>query len=270
MPESKKHHFVPQLILREFADANLKFFSFLKSERRIFSEGVPDAYQHSNFYTWYNQDQSRATHVEKHFSAIETAFAPLHQRLLELAKRESRIDIHSNDVSVIQEFVFHQMRRVPDLLNKAFNKTPEASEKAKEELEEYYPELNFDALFQRPHMLQNIKVLGLETRTGELLDIISQLKVNLAIPERIQKTFVIGSNPVVSGGLLDAKDPRSIRALWLPISPRVAIFLDRESDSQIVRLTDSEMRNFNLTLLSKSSKISSSHRSLLESLAKPR
>lgn len=108
----KRHHYIPQFILRNFTDECGKLHCFNKETRKIFSTSPAEVFAINNLYTQYG-DGATSTQVETELSQIEEKFSRVIGKIIEAARLESDPELESSDEDVLRQFIDCQINRHP-------------------------------------------------------------------------------------------------------------------------------------------------------------
>lgn len=81
--EPVKQHYIPQVYLRNFCDANEKVFLFDDSKKEIYNNmAINNVFFQKHFYTLINDDGTRNYKLEKWFNNIESEVQPIFQKVI--------------------------------------------------------------------------------------------------------------------------------------------------------------------------------------------
>ncbi len=108
----KRHHFIPQFILRNFTDKEGKLHCFDKERGGFFSTSPANVFLGKNLYT-KDEDGKKLTHVENGLSQIEGAFSEKIKQIIEAARSERYLELKPADEDLLRRFIDIQLGRHP-------------------------------------------------------------------------------------------------------------------------------------------------------------
>jgi Protein of unknown function (DUF4238) len=113
----KKHHYVPQFLLRNFAfkqkknkKTTAKIWVFDKKENRIFPSAINNIAHENNFYKLPNVDGKNSVDLEFFLEYVDTEASKV---ILKIVKDAHLCMLTDDDFSCLAEFFAVQMSRVP-------------------------------------------------------------------------------------------------------------------------------------------------------------
>lgn len=109
---SKRHHFIPQFILRNFADQEGKLYCYDKERGRFFSTSPANVFSRKHLYT-KDEDGKKLTHVENDLSQIEGKFSEKISQIIEAARSERYLELKPADEDLLRRFIDIQLGRHP-------------------------------------------------------------------------------------------------------------------------------------------------------------
>ena len=272
----KRHHYVPQMLLKRFSDSQSRLFVFNKNlkERGILHLSPRDVFVKKHLYAQHLGDGSRDYSIEKELSVTEGKADRIIRRILcsvqsnrlpNLTAQEKKdwdrffcsLWIRTPDVHQPEGTIEDRFRRVG---NTVFN-----NDQAKVE-----------ALLQDRDtirkMEQNITAnLALPERANlsQFNDIVNK-GLRIAVIRKARKSLVIGSRPVVFIAFPYLTNFSDLSANpWLPIAPNVAITPALvPGKEEIVEISHNQsVRWMNNVILSQSTSIAGNSRELIRSLS---
>lgn len=210
MNRPKRHHIVPEMLLRNFTNKNGRLHFFRKSsEKKCILETVPHNFcVECELYTVYDPDGTADVSLEKQLSRLEGEAAPVIRKIIEKARAGEPSGLTSFEKETWDRFLICQWARTPDMINQILSrgkkKTKEELTTLKEKIGKKY--LFYDLINPPPYRL---KVLG---DKGLLV----------ATTHNSKKSFLIGSSPIARFGHgIPLTDPTV--EFWLPIAQDVAV-----------------------------------------------
>lgn len=119
MSEPKRHHYVPQCYLKNFADEKGMIWVFDRKTKEYRKQSIADTAVQNHYYRIKTKDGEYSTDVEKFFSTLEAEASVIIGKLVRVEKVSQR------DKEVLALFISFQRARVPDfekLMNEADEK----------------------------------------------------------------------------------------------------------------------------------------------------
>lgn len=257
----KRHHFVPELIQKNFVDANGLLYFFNKSTPEKGAQpGKPgNIHVRTHLYSKVAADGSKDVTLELEYSRLEGFVSPILDKIIATALAGNTPAVDDEMRAIIDRFVVEQIRRVPEFHEKAMPvSAAEASmRRAVAMYEERHGLLtpdHRDKVFS-PESVEryrhNARVGALRRAPEKIIDVLEQ-KSLVVCSVRKASSLLVGSNPAVrTGGVLS-----SIGAeVWLPIAPNVALLHTgpRVPTPRLFPIPDHVVRQLNHTIAKNSS-----------------
>ncbi|KZK75397.1 hypothetical protein PsW64_05301 [Pseudovibrio sp. W64] len=276
MSESKRHHFIPKFILKNFADeSNLLW---VKREGEPFQTGIVNAFVESELNTFTDKKGNKDKALEVNYSQIESDAKPLVERIIEFSEKKICLPISENDKYTWNVFFYHQYGRAPDIFRKLGieadfedvwqQATQKFEEYAKanniqidaEELKNVKDPANFDKF------KQNTRVTARKNHDPEILATLNRRGLAYGVVTKESDELIIGDHPFVRLGQTgNLEDPTT--EFWLPISSKVAVSpYGQALDRKLIELTSSQVHLINSTIFEQSNIIASKQRSIIDGL----
>ncbi len=275
MSKSKKHHFVPQFILRKFLKDGL-IFAFNKKKGKIFSSPhTEDIFQENHLYSVISNDCDKDPQIETDFSKLESDWAPVFKELEILLNKGSQLPL--DYLKFIQNYMYLHICRNPKFKSKLISDkvTTENINICLDKFEADKPNLpgitEIRTNISDPEFIKRLKHnIGAKSSLNKENDAIKEIEnrgLLVAFINVEHKNFVIGDYPFT---LLGANQiDSSGGALWYILSPKLAVAPYGKKDTfKILNLTASEIRRFNQRTLTDSTMVASNSEALLKSLAR--
>jgi hypothetical protein len=279
-PQPKSHHFVPQLLLRQFTDneGRLHCYDQKRPQRGIFSDDPDNVFFEGHLHSRKNEDGTHDPSLETNFfCAIESAAAPVITDIISAARSGRKNSFSPQEMEAWNTFYYHQWVRVPDTFRNTL--TDEAMEQLVQEFIEEYKTIygpltqtdldKFNDPKWRERLKHNAKVDALAIPGGKTQSILNKNGICVAVIRNKKKSFVIGSKPIVKltlPGHTHIMDP-SVEA-WLPVAHDIAISPAPVGKNVAVPVTisDDNVRALNQYVTAQSSMIGGRSRALIASL----
>jgi hypothetical protein len=279
MSDPKRHHFVPQMLLRRFTDA-AGYLYFV--DKRNLQGGVQAAKPENlllekHLYSKILRNGARDVTLERRYSKLEGVVNPLIDDITRCVLRDVIPTLNDTAKNTWDRFLYEQWRRVPDMHNKIM---PKASAEAavREAIDEYenlYRPLTTD---ERERSLtsqaiaefrQNARVGALSRSSDQIMKALAAKGLSFGICEK-RHSFIVGSSPVlkIANGSTSQLDDPSVE-VWLPIHPNiVAVAVGKRAEARIVKLSAHAVKSFNQAVAEKSSMIAARSERLIASLVR--
>lgn len=281
MSTSKKHHYVPQAILRNFtvSGSATHYLSIHSKSKAPALRNIGRIFYRRHYNSATLEDGSKNDIVEKFFAYEFDNFIPewteAFKRTLETGQlRFSTSDSRKRFI----QFFYNHMKRSPDFIEpivssvapEVFNEqTVENYEKDYGPITEHERSLFRDPKWQEK-VIGNSRVMNFGQQTDGILNRLVGLDICVATPASENKQFIIASNPVVrfENHVSQALGTEGVE-LWTTFTPRIAVgFVNSQLPIGLLTINNDEVRKFNTSAAKQSSAIASGSKPLLESLAK--
>jgi hypothetical protein len=232
-PIPKRHHVVPQMLLKEFANDAGELFAF---DRRTPSRGVvrekyAKLFIETHFYSYDLGDAGKDPSPETFLSALESAAAPIFVRITEAARRRQLADLTSSDHDVLRQFAYYQWKRSPEAVTAEMLADFDAEiESGLEEFERLYRPVTPEerALFATPAFRQRLKHnarVGATVSSGSLvLSALAGTGLHITRITHPRKSYIVGSRMVAKLTMPgDTLIGSPNVEFWMPIAFDVAL-----------------------------------------------
>ncbi|QDD92926.1 Hypothetical protein HVIM_00173 [Roseomonas mucosa] len=271
----KKHHFVPEMLIKNFSGPNGKLFYFEKHkyDKKIREKDPGQIFHREFYYASINKDGSRANILENRFSALESRATKIIDKILSSIREENLPNLRLEERDIVAQFFIYQLKRTPDF-HEAIASEQDLHQRYKALVEELVKEGTATreaadaALYDSGRSIINIKVAALGRMPDRPLDVLKKRGFIYKVANR-NKRFIIGSNPVVRMADQSLLSPRN--ELWLPISHDIAIGPGNYRDTEKVLLLKeaASVRHLNVRIAAQSRSFAGYPLELIESLARP-
>lgn len=281
MPEYKNHHYVPQHILNNFKNYENQFFYYNKnkSHKPIEHRNTEKVFCENYLYSYETRDGNKSSEVEfNYFKTLDTNVATIVQSIVECVRLNNYPNLSSEQKNTWNEFFLKQQVRSPERLN-----SPELQanidETYKNTKDKIYERLSpslktlIDSDEFKTRLQLETKVKSLESNLSSSMDILNERGLYFARITSPNKSFVIGSQPLVRIGNQGSNrldDPMT--ELWYPISHDIAVSIGSYKEKEkIFTLTSKEsklIRTINLEITKRSNEIAGKSLALISSLKK--
>ena len=283
----KRHHHVPQLLLREFTNNDNKLHfcilgssegAVIKPRERVVKSATPkDLFLQNELYTQHGDHEEKDVSVEYSLRELETKAAPVIKKIIDSARADRLPELTPDEKNIWDEFFLIQSFRIPDVLDSIVNKYPDwIPELIDEHEKEYGPPTEEEIkkandpkeIDRMKHNLRATVVTRL-TSGSKIFQILQSRGLIIGIIRKPNKSFIIGSNPAARL-YHKLSDPG---AEWhLPIAHDITVTHHdshpREKESLAEITGDHTIRKINEAICKQSSFIAGPSCKLIASLAR--
>ena len=266
----KRHHYVPEMLQKNFIDDEAKLWTFDSRNRTkgVWRSTHENLFLEGHLYSHINADDTKDATLEAWFSELEGEAAPIVQKIIATARRGHYPNLTKTERQIWDFFFYQQWRRVPDLFASLMT-----AEQHRDEVERLLNELEGQgrrlsnqersdlldpASLKRMH--RNIRVATLKTGSDNVLIVIGARGLAIGRIDSSRKSFVLGSRPMV-------KLNPPVEA-WLPIASDIIVGVGLYDRAEIlVPFNTKQTRNQNEASSKQSSQIVGRSKALVQSLA---
>ncbi len=280
MSNPKRHHTIPCLILRNFADANEHFFVF---DKRLPTKGVVHDSIYSRFVRKHQNslkrnDGTRDYTLEHYYAHLETQAAPVITRIIEALRAKKAPKLTPDEKKIWDRFLVAQWIRTPTRRAAIYDEE-EFERLVHEMLDTFHarhgyrvsPEeraqLTSKTKVSELHQYAMFKGLQLPMRGAE--NALGSKGLGFLVNYDSRKSLVIGDNTVlkmVPKHTNNLCDPEV--EMWFPIAHDVLITpFGSKGSEKVVAFNDQKIRQVNEIIFRESAVVASRSRRLLESLS---
>lgn len=264
MSTPKKHHFVPQMLLKRFCDDDGKLWYFNKRAPHI---GVASSFPQTIFYEkhFYTLEEGgvKDTSLETYFAQLESAANAVLEKICIAARAGRKPGLTTSEKKVWDLFFYFQWKRTPDSINSAMSYV-EFEKSLAESVAEFEQRFRLLTEDERQRILseagkkrlrENVRVKAIGDPGSVVQTVLNNMGICIAVVHKPNKSFIIGSKPVVK--LTPPDETRlgqpGVEA-WLPIAADVAVCAIPERGREIVMTLDNDkwLRGFNAAILRES------------------
>lgn len=274
---SKLHHYVPRLILREFANEAGQLNFVRRSSQTITTAALRNLFAENHLYSRIREDGSKDVSLENVYAKLEGSTAVILASLISAARNGQSGVRSSEDRRIIDKFIYHLWRRTPDVFDRMFpaDSDQEAISLIEVALREKQHKLSIDDIEKlripgnAKRIIKNTRLEVLHAERPEILKAFSEFELHVMVVADKRSSFIVGSYPVlVLNGQKLTTFVSTGTEIWVPIAPDVALCLCSPLSFQIIAADQSLVRKVNELIASRSSTIASHSEALLSSLAK--
>jgi hypothetical protein len=275
----KRHHFVAEMHQQRFADDDdrLYFYNSRRPEDGVQRTSAGNLFCEGHLYSDIAADGTKDPKLEYFFSALESKVNFIIEKIVTAARLNRHPELTPRERIIWDRFFALQFKRVPDLHRRvaSFDDFISELEKYLQIVLEHRPDMLDQVVeLRKPEaqkrLYHNIRVDVLLKPSGEVEETLSKrglAVIRIALPN---KSFIIGSNPVVKFTLPDHTNILDHRVeAWLPIAHDVAVGVGLHAGTEsFVPVTDpSSVRHINQAIAAHSSMYAGRSKELLCSLS---
>ena len=278
----KRQHFVPELLQSGFADADGCLWYFDRRRKDgVDRTGTGNLFVEGHLYTTEDAEGTRRGTIESLLSKVETAVAPVLERVVARARLRRPPDLVDEDRWIVLLFMYLQHRRVPDFFRQVPFDRPLGEEIAEIVRQTEAERGPLDPAVRDTYLSpalakrleQNFRASGV---FGDLANSPSFRRFNArdisaAVLDRPGASLILGSYPVARTSVDGRTDlDHSGVEMWMPIAPDVALGLAGPQGRSTIALVGAGpwVRNLNNYIRDRSTVIASPSRYLVEVLSK--
>ena len=271
-----RHHFIPQLILRNFVDEDGYLYCYSRQGGRIFKSAPGNVFFEKHLYAQYDEQGRENASVETEISeSIDGPVAPVLNKIVKSARNGTLPGLTESEKKTWDEFFCCQLRRVPaarqslldsEIVSEVLNEFERGIRPLSiAEREEYNdPEM-------RKELTHNAWTRIIAEGEGELMDVIQNKGLAIGVIEGSRKSFIIGDNPTIRiapHGHTHLRDPKV--ELLFPIAHDIIVTPGYRAGSEgLTSLADSVwIRKVNEFIFRRSQVIAGRSRKLVASLSR--
>lgn len=282
MSVPKRHHYVPQMILNGFTDANgWLYWCRHRDAPALVRRARPAELFHKNhLYSTLSESGIKEPVMERALAALESEAVSVVQAILGAARHGHVPVLTEEQKQIWYMFFLMQWRRTPEnqrsctsdseanlMIGEILDKLRIAAPHRMDEI------ADFDTPEARQRIIRNVRVQSLLGFRANVMDVLERRGIGIVRIARPNKQFIVGSRPVVKLTSPNRTDLNDIKVeMWLPIAADVAVGVG-QGDGGITLFhteNDAPVRQLNLAIASQSSTIAAGSAALVRSIANPR
>lgn len=232
-PLPKRHHYVPQMLLDGFADADgWLHWCRLDIDDKIVRPARPlELFQRKHLYSILSEAGEKDPDIELRLSRMESDTGPVIRRIVESVRAGRIPELAPAEKHIWYNFFHMQWRRTPEAQQSAASDEDMAQifDETVEDLRSAFPErrAEIDALdtpANRARSIRNARAESVFGSNENVIDVLERRDISILRITKPGKSFIVGSRPVVKlsvAGQSDLSNP--IVEMWLPIAADIAI-----------------------------------------------
>ncbi|PNU03246.1 DUF4238 domain-containing protein [Novosphingobium guangzhouense] len=273
--EPKRHHFIPQMILRHFADADESLWFWRREMEATppITISTKNLFVQKDLYTFVHADGTKDVALEKFFSKLEGVGGPFITRLAAIVRDGKTPDLDAGAWSFWDQFFYYQLKRAPGAIAAYTEQMGFAAkvDTAVAQIRDIYVEDGSDP--NEPGLAERVRknAIVLAQRAAPSPDVLAAFKaLGLAIYRITDptKSFIIGDVPGAMARFRHPDNSLSRPTLFLPITWDIALGQTvKPKGVEVIRVDREQIRRMNVATAARSQVIAGKSGTLLRSLA---
>lgn len=276
MSKPKRHHYIPQMLLKRFMD--------LDGILHVFDKGLPakgvqkrtprNVFVEGDRYTQIDDKGTKDVSVETKFLApLEGKASPVLNKIVNAARRGDPPNLSPAEKDIWVKFFYIMFARVPDRLEIASDEVRQIV-RARNNIASQSRLLNDLELSVQndpetmDRHLKNGSIQNLQmSPSGEVYEFLTGCRFVVAVirKPKPERSLIIGSNPVVRLSNAEQSyiaDPSA--EVWLPLARDVALSLCPGERDKVISVKDRHVKPINRSVYQKSTVIAGCSRELVQ------
>lgn len=276
----RRHHTIPEFMLRHFTDSSGCTYYFRKTADipGIIKARPRNLFVERDVNSTIDADGELDPALEKHLSKLDGLASATIAKVLDSIRGNQLPDLNSNDRTVLNYFVYRQWMRVSDVMGPILDSAPfallveDAKREAVSKGEEFSLSEEKGILADKGRLLHNARVQAMAEPSAKVMSMLEARGLTIFHLPSAGLAFVLGSNPVLKSTRDGKSDLRDLNVeVILSIAPDTALVLHGDSPNKfrVHPLHDRGLvREHNEAVFAQSSGTVSQSRQLLRSLAR--
>lgn len=282
MSVPKRHHYVPQMILNGFADADgwLYWCKHREKPTMVRRARPAELFLQNHLYSTLAESGIKDPSMERALSVLESEAVGVIDAITGPARRGQSPVLSHRQMRLWYLFFLMQWRRTPEN-QRACTSDEEASRMIDELLDELRAALphrlaeieTYATPEAKARTIRNVRVQSLLGFRANVMGVLERRGIAVLRICQPSKQFIVGSRPVVkltAPGCTDLSDPRV--EMWLPVAADIAVGVGAgDGGITLVHTRDeTPVRQLNLSIAKQSETIAAGSAALVRSIANPR
>ena len=276
----RRHHTIPEFLLRNFTDSSGSNYYFRKTadDRRIIKTSPRNVFVERDVNSTIGADGQLDPAFEEHLSKLDGLASAAIAKILHSIRGDQLPALNSNDRIVLNYFVCRQWTRVSDVMAPIVENAPferlvaDAKQEAVSKGEAFSLSEEEAILADKQRLLHNARVQSMAEPSARVMSMLEARGLTIFHLPNAGLAFVLGSNPVLKSTRDGKSDLRDLGVeVILSIAPDTALVLHGDSPDKfrVHPLHDRGLvRQHNEAVFAQSSGTVSQSRQLLRSLAR--
>lgn len=280
MTEYKNNHYVPQMLLKRFKDANGVLYYYNKNTqlKGVEPRNTKTIFSECHLYTERDKNGKADVSLERDvYGKIDSDANDVIDKIVAASRSNCLPCLTLTEKASWDIFLYHQWKRTPDFHDRFVrpaestfaNRFVQAlegargglSDEKKQQIEELVSDRVNDKTF-----VQNAKVKALKTSGSDVIDALSSRGLGVALIRKLNRSFIIGSFPIIKltpAGMTHIG--HSSVEIWIPIAHDVVVGPHGgPNEEKIVNISDSHVRALNEFTFRQSTEVAGRSKKLIE------
>lgn len=265
--QPRKHHYIPQMILRNFCDEGGTLFARRRGDANTFTPSLKDVFAMRDLNTVELADGSLNTDLEAWYAnALEGEGATFMAALLEAVRAGKSLTLTAPAWSFWHHFMYHHIKRQPHALERVVERTKMA-ERVQQLVEE---QLRQDAVYLDQTERERLETRVLQTAkvkarslppSDDVQSVFREVGMAVFVVADSRKSLVIGDCAIAAARI------GGCEATFAPVAWDVALgYYEEPCKVAVFRLDRDTVRRMNEATAAASTMIGGRSAQLLESL----
>lgn len=264
MTKPKFQHYVPNCVLKNFADDNGYLHCFDTIRNRNYSSKSSRAFGETHMYRRTKADGSKSSETDDRLSELEGKACPIIHKLVDGSRQGQLPDFPDNDIHLLRRFLLAQLTRIP--WARAVIIQNELQSMRERHGEEFEP-----SVYDKDQIRQAWVKHLLEPPEGETKQtFFSKGLVVGYVRDSQKKALAIGDYPIVVSCPRGIDPTHPEAEIIMPVASDAAISFYGEADHRDLLPFDSIVNAVNRVVCGQSKLFASRSRALTEALRKRR
>ena len=269
----KRNHYLAEMLSGRFTDKDGKLYCCPQKEpEKIFRTTPKNVFLESDLYIQRDEHGKRDASVEKGLSQLEGKANGVIEKIVSSARVGMHPGLTPDEKKIWDEFFCKQWKRLPLWCaetisdDSLYKKCLDGFENERRPLTDY-ERRRFNDPKRKERILKNNWVKSVELPGGELMRVLGDKGLCVAVIRNSKKSVVIGSNPIIRNGHTRLDDPAAEALFPIAHDVVVSACLSR-GEEKLVDVNDSaHIRQINEAICKQSDMIAGRSRELIKSLS---
>lgn len=276
--QPRRHHFFPQMILRNFADdhGRVQFWRRNFPEGQVLSVNTKNLFVQSDLYSLVAADGSKDLSLEKLYSQLEGTAADFFRQLFPVVRQRQAIRLSDAAWEFWYEYMYFTMKRAPAFVKHIAERSGHRRnvDKTIDDLRDKQAEVPPGTLhwIDDPVAVDRVVKNSLVTAQSimpsqEVLEAFGPLGMSIfRVPAR--KSLIVGDLPIAMARIGGGSELDGLVS-FMPVAPDIAVGFSRTAkQAQVLDLSTEEVRAMNTSMARQSWTIAGNSDRLIASLSR--
>jgi len=228
MPEKKKQHYVPKMLLKNFANENANIIMYKRAENKILCD-IPYSQQCQKDY-FYGNDKT----IEDLLGEFESSVDDIFRKVFLVNNENDMNNFNIDELNTLSVFIVAQLLRTQGMMERTLNLLEDSREQTKKIIAQFHrvydhKETDEEALerlkpkMDKKDVAKNNVIMAIKS-----YDSYSDLAI-LLLDNKTDMNFIISNDPVIEKNYYYPRGGYGLSSCgilyYLPISPEKALLL---------------------------------------------